>query len=194
MSLGASGALGEALVFFGWKGLNVVREYVVPSNPKTTAQTTHRAYLTAAVAAVHAAQASTFPLKAADISAYALWGSIFATPRTWFNQVVKNWIDQKVAGKTPCVFQFGGLTPGTDKLTMLIYCQEESGVSTTMNLYYGTSKTALINVQATTRTLLMAGVEITGLTTGVKYYVQVRAGAPATFVGNRSGIFYGTPT
>ncbi|GAI75819.1 unnamed protein product, partial [marine sediment metagenome] len=37
-SLGASGALGEAVVYFPWKGLNVVREYVIPSNPKTDPQ------------------------------------------------------------------------------------------------------------------------------------------------------------
>ncbi|GAH96000.1 unnamed protein product, partial [marine sediment metagenome] len=28
-SLGASQQLGKALVFFGWKGLDVVREYVI---------------------------------------------------------------------------------------------------------------------------------------------------------------------
>lgn len=37
-SMSASGKLGNALVFFGWKGLNVVREWVIPANPRTALQ------------------------------------------------------------------------------------------------------------------------------------------------------------
>jgi hypothetical protein len=33
-SLSASGTIGKAMVHFGWKGLNVVREWLKPSNPK----------------------------------------------------------------------------------------------------------------------------------------------------------------
>ncbi|KKL89592.1 hypothetical protein LCGC14_1913110, partial [marine sediment metagenome] len=65
---------------------------------------------------------------------------------------------------------------------------------TTCNIKYGTSKTALINTQATTRALLNVGVEITGLTTGVKYYAQVSPVLAATFIGSLSGIYYGVPT
>ena len=69
---GASGKLGNALVYFGWKGLNVVREYVIPANPRTTAQVTQRGYLTGAVAKVHAAQARPAnALDELDTSAYA---------------------------------------------------------------------------------------------------------------------------
>lgn len=53
LSLGASGNLGNALVYFNWKGLDVVREYVVPANPKSTAQIAQRGYLTSAIAAWH---------------------------------------------------------------------------------------------------------------------------------------------
>lgn len=35
---GASGQIGKSIVFFGWKGLNVVRKWLVPANPKTGAQ------------------------------------------------------------------------------------------------------------------------------------------------------------
>jgi len=34
----ASGQLGKAAVHFDWKGIHAVRSYVIPSNPKTTAQ------------------------------------------------------------------------------------------------------------------------------------------------------------
>jgi len=38
MSMSASGTLGKALVYFGWKGINVVREWLKPGNPKTADQ------------------------------------------------------------------------------------------------------------------------------------------------------------
>ena len=37
-SMGASGKLGNAIVFFPWKGLNVVREWLIPTNKKSTGQ------------------------------------------------------------------------------------------------------------------------------------------------------------
>lgn len=37
-SMSASGKIGNAMVFFGWKGVNVVREWLKPSNPKTANQ------------------------------------------------------------------------------------------------------------------------------------------------------------
>ena len=52
LSFGASGAIAKSLVYFPWKGLNVVREYVIPSNPKSTLQVTQRGYLAAAVAVI----------------------------------------------------------------------------------------------------------------------------------------------
>lgn len=38
----ASGTIGEAIVFSKWKGRNYVRERVIPSNPKSGAQTGRR--------------------------------------------------------------------------------------------------------------------------------------------------------
>lgn len=37
-SMGASGKIANAMVFFPWKGNNVVRQWLKPSNPKTNAQ------------------------------------------------------------------------------------------------------------------------------------------------------------
>ena len=37
-SMSASGKIGDAMVFFGWKGINVVRGYVTPSNPQSASQ------------------------------------------------------------------------------------------------------------------------------------------------------------
>jgi len=192
MSLGASGAIGEALVYFPWKGLNVVREYVIPANPRTSGQTTQRGYLSTMVALIHSHQASaTHPLTALDIRAFALLGSTYATPRTWFNQVVKDGIDQLVAGKRECVFTSMVVTPGADKLTVELWSLAIA--PTAGKFWYGTSKTALIHSVASTPVGGSNAAEISGLVTGVKYFVQFKPTLPATILGTRSGIYYGVP-
>jgi len=37
-SLSASGKIGDAMVHFGWKGINVVRQWLKPANPKAAIQ------------------------------------------------------------------------------------------------------------------------------------------------------------
>ena len=195
LSFGASGKIADALVFFPWKGINAVRQFVVPANPKTTAQQTQRGYLADAVAAIHAAQAMAgVGLIAIDIAAYALWGSCFATPRTWFNQICKNWIDQHVAGKKGCIYRSAGCTPGNGQLAVNVYNSTENASQITAgDFWYGTSKTALINSKAATVAGQGASATITGLTNGVKYYWQFRPTAHADYVGCHSGIYTGTP-
>lgn len=195
MSLGASGALGKALVFFPWKGLNVVREYVTPSNPKTVPQTTQRGFLTEVVTAIHALQAlAVDPLIAIDIAAYALWGSIFDTPRTWFNQACKNNIDQRVATKKGGLFRDGLFTPAALQVTCHLEFTKVSGANdiTAGTWFYGTSKTALILSVAGVFTADSIDNVIASLSAKTKYYFQFRPTAHADYVGVRSGIYYAT--
>jgi len=192
-SLGATQQLGKALVFFGWKGLDVVREYVVPANPKTAAQTTQRGHLANAVTRVHWAQArATNPLDSEDVMAYALRGSIEATPRTWFNQAVKMMVDCLVAGKNYPIYYDGHATPGASQLGLQLYAHLNA--PTAGKFFWGTSKTALINSIAATIAGSSISKTIPGLTTGVKYYVQFRADSGDPAEGSYSGIYYGTPT
>jgi len=44
-SMSASGKIGDAIVFFGWKGLNVVREWLVPTNKQSAGQGNRRTIL-----------------------------------------------------------------------------------------------------------------------------------------------------
>lgn len=195
-SFGASGKLADSLVFFPWKGLNVIRKWLVPSNPKTLPQTTQRGYMTAGVTAVHTAQAlAADNLAADDCSAYSLWGSCYPTPRTWFNQVVKNFIDQMVAGLQYVIYRGSVLTPGAAQVTFLLkYTKGGANDITAGAVWYGTSKTALINSSAATGAQIIAGHVIAGLTPGVKYFFQYRPTLHADFVGAWSGIYYSTPT
>lgn len=195
LSLGASGAIGEAIVFFPWKGLNVAREYVIPANPKTTLQQTQRGRLTAAVLAIHVAEAlAVDPLAEADTMAYAQWGSIYPTPRTWFNQIIKNWLDQKRLTLIPAIFRGVTLTPAATAITLQVDNTPESSAITNGTVNWGTSKTALINSQAVTQIQLLAGIAITGMVTKTKYYLQVRPTLPVGFIGSYSGIFNATTT
>jgi len=197
-SLGASQKLGDALVFFNWKGLNVVREYVIPTNPKSTDQTTQRGYLTSAVAAIHTAQAKAVsPLDETDSTAYALWASVVKKATTWFNQACKNWIDVTIAGNTPTVYRGGASQPGSLLLHPVIVSDEINATDITAGkFFYGTSKTALINSIAATITsgIHQASKEISGLTAGVKYYWQFRPDTGENCEGANSGIYHGTPT
>jgi len=197
LSLGAAGAVGKALVFFNWKGLDVAREYVVPSNPKTAPQTTQRGILTAAVAKIHELQArATTPLAADDITAYAAWGSIFPTPRTWFNQAVKNWVDVKVAGKGPIIY-FDGKetqTTATDARMRIYRGEEVTDTLVAANCHLGISKTNLIQTKPFTviagfELVIGAGDQFTGLTVGQKYYWQARPVAEDPAEGAYSGIY-----
>lgn len=198
MSLGASGALGKAIVFFPWKGLDCVREYVIPANPNTSAQQTQRGYLSAAVAKIHATQAlAANPLDEKDTAAYALLGSTRKTPRTWFNEACKNWIDTEKASKTGVIFSDGECTdPDKTDALLSIYLNEETGSDlAAATFFYGTSKTALINsiagvVAPGSKVDLTDAAGISGLVAGVKYFWQLRANAADPCEGARSGIYY----
>ena len=188
-SLGARQQLGKALVFFGWKGLDVVREYVIPANPKTTKQKAQRDKLTDAVDAVHTAQAdATNPLNQDDVSAYALWAGVVQRATTWFNQAVRNYIDVLVAGNLPCLCSNGSLvntTPG--QLDCSIYLWEATCAAG--KFFWGTSKTALINTEDAVILTQEATATISDLTKGTKYFVQFRADAADPSEGARSGIY-----
>ncbi len=49
MSFGASGKLGNSLVYSQWKGIPTARQYVTPANPQTVAQTAQRSLLASVV-------------------------------------------------------------------------------------------------------------------------------------------------
>ena len=201
-SLGASGAIGKVAVYFGWKGLNCVREYVVPANPKTPKQITQRSYVTDAVAKIHAAEiAVAIKLKTEDKAAYALKGSTHPTPRTWFNEIVKNWIDCKIKVKLACIFCSGEMdnTSKNDFRPHIYFAEEGPGNIAAGAFFLGTSKTAIIATKAGNITageganLLPAG-GFSGLTAGRKYYWWFKPDVGDAYEWAASGIYYATTT
>lgn len=197
LSLGATGAIGKTIVFFPWKGLDCAREYVVPANPKTALQTTQRGFLAACVVAIHAAQAlAANPLDEEDIMAYSLLGSKERTPRTWFNTIIKQWIDCERLSDIPVIYSDGTVTTKTvGAIDLIMYLNEKTPSSLVAGkFYFGTSKTSLIHSMAAT---VVAGVSVAlsaadcsaFLTAGVKYFVQFKADAVDPCEGADSGIY-----
>jgi len=193
-SFNASGKLANSLVYFAWKGLDVVRSYIVPSNPKTAAQVTQRGILTAAVTAIHTAQAlAANGFAALDAAAYSLMGSTHASPRTWFNEAVKNWIDTVVAGNAGALFydcEIITTTPGQIDIDI----DTQAATYAAGTCFYGTTKTALLNSVACTGTPPNILASIPGTVAGTKYYFQIRADAADPCEGAESGIYYATST
>jgi len=189
LSLGASGAIGKTLVYLPWKGIDAVREYVIPSNPKTTKQMTQRGYLGDAVDAIHTAQVdATNPLVEADAVAYSLLGSTRKTPRTWFNEAVKNFLDVSVLGNLPCLCSAGTLdNTVAGQLDVSLYLWETT--CTAGKFFWGTSKTALINTEAAVIATQEATATISGLTKGTKYFVKFVPDVADPSEGAESGIY-----
>lgn len=197
LSFGASGQIAKSLVYFAWKGLNVVRQHVVPANPNTASQQTQRGYVRLAVDKIHEAMAhAAIPLTEADKSANSLLGGLEATPRTWFNTLIKVAIDQQRLVLSFVPWSQGTVTPGVDQLTFALQFPALLGAAAPTDglIYYGSSKSAMLNSVATTVVAMAAGKVIPALTTGVKYYVQFRCTAPAGAIGANSGIYSGVPT
>ena len=86
-SFSAAGKLADSLVYFAWKGIDCVRQYVIPANPDTAAQSTQRDILKAAVAEWHLSKYT-----AADKTAWDVYAAIQSKPMSGFNAFVKMWI------------------------------------------------------------------------------------------------------
>jgi len=199
-SLGASQQIGKALVYFPWKGLNVVREYVVPSNPQTPLQQAQRTRLTNAVKEIHNEQAEiSNTLGPTDVTAYATWAGVIQTATTWFNQAIRHVIDRSVLSLSYAIFRGGAFSAiGAAGFKFDIYSNRiTAGSIITGQFKYGTSKTALLSTQAATPALPAKRMDATfaGLATKTKYYVQFEALTTAPDWANiKSGIYHVTTT
>lgn len=98
LSLSASGKLANALVYSVWKGINYARQYVIPANPQTAAQTTQRGYLTSALALWHDVVNA---LSALDKASLNRGATVIGKVMSGFNLYVRNYVLTRVAGATP---------------------------------------------------------------------------------------------
>ena len=202
LSLGASGALGKVMVFFNWKGLDCVREYVIPSNPNTTAQQTQRGYVTTLVAAIHTAQAlAANPLIEVDQIAYSALASAKGKIMTWFNMACKLGMDALKLADGYNIYRAGQVVDD-DKDDFRPYLGlTDNGVLQVAagKFFLGVTKTSMIssiaaNVTAGDNVTIAPASGFSGLTAGKKYYWQFRPDAADPCEGSDSGIYHEVAT
>jgi len=80
LSLGAKGQLAKTVVASSWKGIKTMRQYVVPANPRTSAQVAHRSLFAAIVSLWKKAIVA-----AADIAAWNRLALQTGKPQSGFN-------------------------------------------------------------------------------------------------------------
>jgi len=182
----AKGQIGKSLVFFPWKGLNVVRTFVIPANPNTAGQQTQRGFFAGAVTLW---QNVLYPFVALDLSMWNYRAGISAKPLTGFNNFVKMFVNVSRAGLNPQ--KFYDTTISLVDTTSFTVAVQHNVSSKDVKLYYGTSPTTLINSVTRTEAAtpgLTSTFALTGLSTKVIYYFDIKGLAGE--LGSFSGIGY----
>lgn len=139
-SLSASGQIAKTLVYGDWKGIDVVRKYVIPANPNTAGQQTQRGIFAAAVEDWH-----TDGFTAIDVAAWNLYALALKVAQSGFNVLVKLKVVCAVAAKTwiplvNCLVTAIGAAGAQINIT--------GTVGSTIKLMWGTSKTSMFNEES----------------------------------------------
>ena len=178
----ARGAIGRTLVYFPWKGIPCVREYVIPTNPRSTLQTSQRNKLKAAVDEFHSAGYNTL-----DMGAWTRRAGLLPKTMTGFNAMCKVHIDEAVAGNTwesiaKCVITGILATQFTVEVT-------KASAGNAPKLYIGTRATYMpTEFTLVDQTGDKWEVDVINLTAGTDYYFYVDVGASGTDYG-RIGVY-----
>jgi len=140
----ARNQIGKQLVYFPWKGIDAVRSYVTPANPKTAGQISQRNKMALAVEQIQALRVHPdYPFVDADYSAHRGLAAVYATPMTWFNAITKSVIDSLLADTRPLIgshMEYANSTPGRLYPHITLWGSE----CLAAELCYGTSPTALL--------------------------------------------------
>ena len=183
-SLSASGQIAKTLVFGDWKGIDVVRKYVIPANPNTAGQQTQRGIFAGAVEDWH-----TDGFSAIDVAAWNLYALAQKVAASGFNMLVKLKIVCAVDGDAwvplvDCLVTSIGAAGATINIT---------GVTgSTIKLYWGTSKTSMFNEEDMSDTDGDYEVTLAACSATTKYYFYIKDTTAANQA--RTGIYTFTTT
>lgn len=195
LSFDARGKLGGAMVFSAWKGVGLVRQYVVPANPRTSAQVTQRTKFAQVVDRWH-------DLSGDDRDAWNRAASLASSPMSGFNAHTKN--DLALLAEDPNNYEAANVqvTAGTGQISIaagLIKITDGTADdgSNQVAVAYGTSpnKTTTAFMLSYNSSSGKYEGSISGLTAGVKYYLRIAQHDGMGNLGSvKSGIFTATPT
>lgn len=183
MSFGASGKLAGALVYFPWKGINAVREYVVPANPRSAEQIVQRGHFEDAVDAWHS-----LTFTDADRIAWNRWAGTLADIMSGFNAAMRTFIDQAIRGKP--YGRVSDVQVDTPTVTGFDVNIEDSIAGRYFTALIGTSRTHfptrvdMVDDTDDTYSLTWAGGG-----SGIDYYVKIEEMVTGTWE-RRSGIYH----
>ena len=165
-SLTARGKLANSLVYMNWKGIDDVRQYVVPANPKTAGQQQQRGYFTDGVTDWHTAGYT-----ADDVAAYDLAALAEKLPMSGFNIHEKYYVDAVVAGKTwyPLTSVAVSSITASGASVAVDVSADKTG-----KLYFGTSKSTMNTAVAGTFTTDHYDFALSGLSASTKYYFYIQ--------------------
>jgi len=182
LSFGARGAISKSVVFFGWKGIDCAREYVVPANPKTAAQMTQRGHLEDAVDEWHGAVYT-----ADDRTAWNRYAGVLAQIMSGFNAFVRSFIQNAIAGNTWWRLKNGRFTGVT--ASQFFFWVDATAGAPNCKCYVGTSKTFF--PYSDTMPQVDGGqfrAQVPGLLPDTLYYVYATRGEGTAQYG-RTGIY-----
>lgn len=181
-SLSAHGKLADTLVYMDWKGIDDVRQYVIPANPKTAGQQQQRGYFTNAIDAWHEDGYTLL-----DVAAFNLFALAQKIAASGFNMFVSLYVLAKVAAKTwlPLV-DITIAAPAATTCEVTIATETDQ----TLSLYYGVSKTSMLTPVVGAWVTDTTTFSLSGLSASTKYYFYVKT----TDAGGaeRTGIYFFT--
>lgn len=165
-SLSASGQIAKTLVYGDWKGIDVVRKFVIPANPNTAGQQTQRGIFAAAVEDWH-----TDGFTAIDVAAWNLYALALKVAQSGFNVLVKL--------KVLCAVAAESWIPLIECLVTAIAADGAQinitgTVGSTIKLYWGTSKTSMFNEEDMVDTAGDYEVTIATMNSLTKYYFYIK--------------------
>jgi hypothetical protein len=185
---GASGKLGDAIVFGSWKGIDVAREYVVPANPQSAEQTTQRGYFTDGVTSWHD-MLDQVSAVAADGEAWNRYAGVLGR-MSGFNAFMREYVNERVAGGTPYgeFFGFAVTDPSAASMDLTVELSGASGKVVTAR--WGNSKTWLpySDSSATVGGVYTMAAEDSNFSAGTRIYMYFEAGAVGVDYA-RSGLY-----
>lgn len=189
-SFSARGQLAKTLVYSGWKGIDDVRSYVVPANPRSAGQQQQRSFFTSAVDAWHLTG-----LVDDDVLAWNRAAGVASRPQSGFNLFVADVTNFRVSGISEANVNMGFngsiVDSGAGQVDMSI---EEDGGAVAVDFLWGYSPTSLINRTAGAETANVWNALNVPVVSGVTVYMRAEISGAGPVVDGSTGIYRFGPT